>query len=326
LLIIVALVAGYKAQPEGGRATEPPGWLSRSLPLVPLAVAAVFVGTTHPEVVGESPVVITGLVLIVSLVLRQILEAAELGKRERQVRVLADRLSGELASAAKYVTSILPGDLDGPVRIRSRHLPSAEIGGDTYGYLWIDDDHLVIYLIDVSGHGIEPALLSISVHNMLRSRSMPTATLLSPQELMGELNALFGMESHGDHYFTMWYGVYQPSTRTMQYVAAGHPPALVLIDDGGGVTATALGGTSLPIGIFPDSVFTSGTSRVPAGAQLLLCSDGVLGDRMSFADFTELGTEVAVSPTWSPNSLIARLRATTGGSFDDDCAVVQLTL
>lgn len=224
LLVIVALVAGYKAVPAAGRFTEPPGWLSRSLPLVAVVVAAAFVAVTHPVVVKESPVVITGVLVTVSLVLRQILEAAELGKRERQVRVLSERLSGELASAAKYVTSILPGDLDGPVRIRSRYLPLGVIGGDSYGYLWIDEDHLIVYVIDVSGHGVEPSLLSVSVHNMLRARSMPTSLLMSPEKLMGELNRLFSMEKHGEHYFTMWYGVYQASTRTINYVAAGHPP------------------------------------------------------------------------------------------------------
>jgi hypothetical protein len=326
LLVIVALVAGYKAVPDSGGAAEPPGWLSRSLPLAPFAMAVVFATTAESAVIRESPVVCIGVALIVTLVLRQTLEAAELGKREKQVRVLADRLSDELASAAKYVIAILPGDLDEPVRIRSRYLPAGEIGGDTYGYLWIDDDHLAVYLIDVSGHGIEPALLSISVHNMLRSRSMPASTLLSPERLMNQLNELFDMESHGDHYFTMWYGVYEASTRTIRYVAAGHPPALALTGEGGTVTVTTLSGTSIPVGMFADSMFTGGIYHVPADTQLLLCSDGVLGDRMSFADFTELCKEVATSPNWSPGSLIGRLGATTGGTFDDDCALVQLTL
>lgn len=325
LLIIVALVAGYRAGPGGPDTAEPPGWLSRSLPLVPLAAAAIFVAPTQPVVVMESPVVVTGLLLTVSLVLRQILEAAELGKRERQVRSMADRLSGELASAAKYVSSILPGDLDGPVQVRSRYLPAREIGGDSFGYLWIDDDHLIVYLIDVSGHGVEPALLSVSVHNILRSRSMPAATLLSPQQVMSELNKLFGMDNQDDHYFTMWYGVYQASTRLLRYATAGHPPALALTAEGGVVTATALGGSAVPIGMFADSVFADNTYQVPAGAQILLCSDGVLGDRLSFDDFAELCEEVAATPGWSPTSLFARLRATAGGTFDDDCALVQLT-
>jgi serine phosphatase RsbU (regulator of sigma subunit) len=325
LFVIVALVAGYKARPGRPGVAAPSSWLSRWLPLVPLALAAAFVGPANPAVVMESPGAITGLLLLGSLVLRQILEASEVAKRERQIRAMADRQSAELASAAKYVASILPGDLGGPVRVRSRYLPSREIGGDSFGYLWIDDDHLIVYLIDVSGHGLEPALLSVSVHNMLRSRSMSAATLLSPEQVMGELNQLFGMEKHDDHYFTMWYGVYQASTRLLRYVAAGHPPALALTKEHDVIDATPLGGASVPIGVFPDSVFTAATYRVPAGAQILLCSDGVLGDRLPFADFAELCKEVAVAPGWSPSSLIARLRATAGGTFDDDCALVQLT-
>lgn len=325
LLIIVALVAGHNAAPADPAKAPPPGWLSRSLPLVPLVVAALFTARADPAVVRESPAVISGLLLIAALLLRQILEAAELGKRERQIRTMADRLSGELHSAAKYVASILPGELNGPVQVRSRYLPSRELGGDSFGYSWMDDDHLIVYLIDVSGHGVEPALLSVSVHNMLRSRAMTTATLLSPVQVLTELNRLFGMDIHDDHYFTMWFGVYQASTGLLHYAAAGHPPALALTDEDGVMNAKSLGGTAIPVGMFADTVFTGDSYQVPAGAQILLCSDGVLGDRLSFADFTELCEEVAAAPCWSPASLIARLRATAGGTFDDDCALVQLT-
>ena len=325
LLVIVALVAGHKAEPGDPAIAPPPGWLSRSLPLVPLAVAALFAARADTSVIRESPAVITGVLLIVALVLRQTLEAAELGKREQQIRTMADQLSGELDSAARYVASSLPGDLNGRVQVRSRYLPSRELGGDSFGYAWIDDDHLIMYLIDVSGRGVEPALLSVSVNNMLRSRSMPMATLLSPVQVLVELNERFGMDRNHDHYFTIWYGVYQASTRLLHYAVAGHPPGLALTDGDGVMNATPLGETGIPLGVFTDTVFTANSYRVPAGTQILLCTDGVLGDRLTFADFTELCEEVAAAPAWSPTSLIARLRATAGGTFDDDCALVQLT-
>lgn len=325
LLIIVALVAGQKAEPGDPGDAAPDSWVSRSLPLVPLVIAALFMVRADAAVVRESPAVVAGSLVIVALLLRQMLEAAELAKREQQIRTMSHRLSGELKSASKYVASVLPGDLNGPVQIRSRYLPSPELGGDSFGYLWIDDDHLIVYLIDVSGHGVEPALLSVSVHNMLRSRSLPAATLLSPEQVLVELNRLFGMDSHDDHFFTMWYGVYQASTRLLRYAAAGHPPALALTDQDGVITATPLGGTDVPVGMFVDAAFTGGTYQVPVGSQLLLCSDGVRGDRLSFAGVAELCEEVAAAPGWSPSSLIARLRATAGGTFDDDCALVQLT-
>lgn len=111
----------------------------------------------------------------------------QLADREARNRLLTEqlqatsvRLKAELRSAAAYVSSILPGELDGPVGVSSRYLPSQELAGDSFDYRWLDDDHLIAYLIDVSGHGIGPALLSVSVHNLLRSGSLPLATLLAP--------------------------------------------------------------------------------------------------------------------------------------------------
>ena len=83
---------------------------------------------------------------------------------------LARRLMAELGSAARYVTSILPDDLDGPVPVTSRYIPSEELGGDSFDHRWIDDDHLITYLVDVSGHGVGPAMFSVSVHNLTELR------------------------------------------------------------------------------------------------------------------------------------------------------------
>ena len=127
----------------------------------------------------------------------------------QQLQQQTDRMRAELESAATYMASIMPRGLQGPVTVSSRYLPSRELGGDCFDYTWIDDDHLLVYLIDVSGHGLEPALLSVSVHNMLRSGSIALETLLMPDAVLAELNHLFQMDQQGDHYFTMWYGVYE---------------------------------------------------------------------------------------------------------------------
>ncbi len=251
---------------------------------------------------------------------------------ERAIQAQTDRLMAELKSAAAYVASILPGDLDGPVQVSSRYLPSRELGGDCYDYGWIDDDHLMVYLIDVSGHGIEPSLMSISVHTMLRSRSLPTATLLEPDQVLAELNTLFEMERHGDNYLTMWYGVYQESTRTLRYASAGHPPALALVVGATGAKATRLSTQAMPVGMFGDTEFTCSTHSVPAGSQILLYSDGALelplppAGHWSLNEFVDLCTDLAGMPDWTLDTLIQKLRALTlGGLFEDDCSLVRLT-
>lgn len=189
----------------------------------------------------------------------------QLAQQERENRSLADQLASEMSSAADYVRSILPDDLHGKVEVTSRYLPAMELGGDGFHYRWLDEDHLKVYLIDVSGHGIRPALLSASVHNLMRTNSLPMPVLLHPDRVLNKLNSLFQMKDQGETYFTIWYGIYQPSTRTLHYASAGHPPALALKLDGQTITATTLSTPSIPIGMFGDTTYTSATYTVPPG-------------------------------------------------------------
>lgn len=320
LLIGVALVAAQNAEPGAVAATAPPGWVSLWLPLVPVAVAAVFVATAKQSVVMAPVVIVAGTIVVVATLFRQFLESAELVQREHLIRHLADQLTGELDSASRYVASILPGELDGPVHISSRYTAAQAVGGDSFGYDWIDDDHLNVYLVDVSGHGVKPALLSVSVHNLLRSGGLGVEVLLAPDRVLGELNARFNMDDHDGHYFTMWYGVYRLSTRTLRYANAGHPPPLILTGAGGVVGCVPLGGRSMPAGMFDDTEFLAEDCVIPAGAMLLLYSDGVLGDPPQTAYFTALCAELAAGEGDWLDALVERLPDT-----DDDCSLVLLT-
>ena len=252
----------------------------------------------------------------------------------RRLQAQTDRLVSELNSAARYVASILPGDLDdGRVRVSSRYVPSRELGGDSYDYRWIDDDHLIAYLVDVSGHGVESAMVSVSVHNLLRSGTLPRTTLLEPDAILTELNRLFPMESQGGNYFTAWYGVYQPSSRTLRYASAGHPPALALVDRDNRIGHTELTTAAIPVGILPDTAFTTGSYTVPTGAEILLYSDGAFelsmadGGWMSLPKFVEICTEIAGTDGWTLDALIVELlNIATLGIFEDDCTLVRLTV
>ena len=258
----------------------------------------------------------------------------QLAQREIENRALAERLRAEIANAADYVMSVLPDEMDGPVQVTSRYLPALDLGGDGFNYRWLDEDHLKVYLIDASGHGIRPALLSMSVHNLIRSGTLPHATLLDPARMLDTLNGLFQMTDQGGSYFTIWYGVYQKSTRTMRYASAGHPPALVLIGEGSGdIVATTLSTPGIPIGMFGDTTYSSAAYPVPRGAQILLYSDGVIDLPVHNSDnpwpidgFVELCSRVARDPDWTLDDLVTQLREVSpSGGFDDDCALVRLT-
>jgi PAS domain S-box-containing protein len=264
----------------------------------------------------------------------------QLAQSDEQNRLLAQRLqqqseqiAAELESAAAYMASIMPSGLTGAVDVTSRYLPSRELGGDCFDYTWIDDDHLLVYLIDVSGHGLEPALLAVSVHNMLRSGTLGIESMVAPQAALTELNRLFQMDDQVDHYFTIWYSVYQASTRTLRYASAGAPPAIAFDNAGDGtVSLTELFTPAIPVGMFGDTVFTTRTYAVPPGCRILIYSDGaqeiLLADehQLSAAGFKEINARLAGSSSWSLDGLLKELMdLTPTKTFDDDCSLIQLT-
>jgi sigma-B regulation protein RsbU (phosphoserine phosphatase) len=111
-------------------------------------------------------------------------------------------LASELTQAARYVRSLLPEKRStGSIRADWRFIPSTDLGGDSFGYDWIDDDHFAFYLLDVSGHGVGAALLSVSALNALRSQSLPQTDFHQPGQVLAALNRAFQMDQQDGLYF-----------------------------------------------------------------------------------------------------------------------------
>ena len=120
-----------------------------------------------------------------------------------------DQMRKEFADGVAYVRGCIPPPMQGKVSVGKRHyIPSSTLGGDTIGYHWIDDDHLALYLVDVTGHGLDSALLSISMNNVIRSGSLPGTDMGRPDQVLASLNESFQGRQHSNKFFTIWYGVY----------------------------------------------------------------------------------------------------------------------
>ena len=104
----------------------------------------------------------------------------ELAASREALQRTHDRLQQELRDAERYVRAILPAPLSEPLRVDWRFVPSTELGGDSFGYHWIDDEHFALYLIDVCGHGVGAALLSVAVADTLRSEALPRTDFRRP--------------------------------------------------------------------------------------------------------------------------------------------------
>ena len=205
------------------------------------------------------------------------------------------RLNQELFEAADYVKKILPSPVpDGSIRTNWRFVPSTSLGGDAFGYHRLDDENLAAYLIDVSGHGVGAALLSISVINVLRSQSLRKTDFRDPGQVLQSLNNAFPSEANKDMFFTMWYGVYNENSRELTYASGGHPPAILFnVNPSNGSEIDFLRTPNYVIGGMAESTFKTGKCLVGESSTLYIYSDGVYevekpdGSMWRFHEFTD---------------------------------------
>lgn len=238
-----------------------------------------------------------------------------------------EKLAAELAEAAAYVQSVLPAPIkEGPVTASWQFLPSSSLGGDAFGYGPERDGSFGICLLDVCGHGVGAALLSISVLNVIRAESLPGVNFSDPAEVLGGLNNAFPMEKHGEMFFTAWCGIYSPSTRRMRFAAGGHPPAIMVARDG---STTVLSAKGPVIGAMPGMQFKPGEAEIPAGARVFVFSDGAYeiqqhdGSIMTHDDLRQLLARAPLenAPAW----VMEQLRVINSQPvFDDDVSLVEL--
>jgi phosphoserine phosphatase RsbU/P len=196
----------------------------------------------------------------------------ELIETKTALVVTQQRLAAELNEAAGYVRSLLPAPLiSGPIRTDWQYVGSSQLGGDLFGYHWLDDTHFAMYLLDVCGHGVGASLLASSVHSTLRRQTLPGCDFTDPGQVLVALDAAFPMSEHGDKFFTIWYGVYDTATRELRHAAGGHHDAALLTADG---PPTAVGLRGLMIGIVTGRPPRSERLTLPSGSRLYLFSDG----------------------------------------------------
>jgi len=242
-------------------------------------------------------------------------------------------LESELAEAAEYVSSILPEPMaEEPIAIDVYFLPSRQLGGDGFDYYWLDRDCLVIYLLDVSGHGLRAALPSLSIINLLRSRSLTNVNYYKPSEVLQRLNENFQMSARNDKYFTIWYGVYNCQTRQLVYASAGHPPGVLFAYDRDKMLQKPLKTAGFPVGMFPEAEYSEACCQIESSANLYIFSDGIYeidradGTIWSLDEFIDLLTDYQTVVDRNAKGLVDRIKIHNNNrSFEDDVSVIQIT-
>lgn len=186
----------------------------------------------------------------------------------------SEELDRDLLRASHYMQSLLPPPLHrGPVQVDWWFQPSTQVGGDGFGYHALDEHRLVLYLVDVSGHGVGAAMHGVSVLSALRQQTLPDTDFANPAQVLSCLNGLFQMDRHAGMFFTIWYGVLDTRNRRLDYASAGHHPAYLL--DAPGAELQPLQTRNLVIGAMPDMPYAAASAVLAPGQRLYVFSDGV---------------------------------------------------
>jgi serine phosphatase RsbU (regulator of sigma subunit) len=238
-------------------------------------------------------------------------------------------LETELSIAADIQRGLLPAPpaaRDG-WRFAAQLEEAGRIGGDFYDF--VDRGRsLLVLLADVSGKGIPAALVMGSARTLFRQLARETDR---PEELLGRLGRALFEEHGGTPYLTGFLGRVDLGARTVSWVNAGHPPALVVTGTG----HRALGATGFPAGLLPSAEYEAHEERLHRGDTLMLVTDGVTEAIEADGRVEErLAWTVAQRRARGPQAVCERVmrlarsgRGPAGaGEWQDDRTVVVVTL
>ncbi|HUK74072.1 MAG TPA: PP2C family protein-serine/threonine phosphatase, partial [Candidatus Bathyarchaeia archaeon] len=151
--------------------------------------------------------------------------------------------------------------------------PAYGLGGDYYDILQLQRGRWGIAIGDVSGKGISAALIMARLHATLRGQAFHSHS--DPSALVGQVNRLVHESSPPDFFASLFYAEYEPSTRILEYVNAGHPAPIVIRTINGHAKAFHLKSTDVPIGISQRSKFPGAAFQLHLDDLLVAYTDGI---------------------------------------------------
>jgi sigma-B regulation protein RsbU (phosphoserine phosphatase) len=210
----------------------------------------------------------------------------ELSTLNAEISRINAHMVRDLKAAAKVQRSLLPADdVEIPrTTIAWRYVPCQGLAGDFLNVFPLDEEHVGLFVVDVSGHGVPSSLMAVTVGRFLTPKVSDQSLLVRqgpdgriavarPAEVATQLNRLFQADDFSGLYFTLLYGVLHLPTGRFDYCSGGHPALVRLPAGGGDVELHAT--ESFPIAFVPDVEYEQKTLQLVPGDRLFLYSDGV---------------------------------------------------
>ncbi len=210
----------------------------------------------------------------------------KLEQQNRRLEEAFNKIQTDLLAARDAQLNLLPKDLIGvpEIEFSARFHPSQYVSGDIYNIFRLDEQHIGVYHIDISGHGVPAALFSVSLSQLLNtsisSRNLlkepitvpPFYRINPPDKVVSILNEDNTLERYGI-YYTMIYMIINTKTLHIRYIRAGHNPPVV-IRENGDLEINKAGG--LPVGCDFERDDEVIELNLSPGDRIYLYSDGII--------------------------------------------------
>lgn len=300
---------------------EQTGFESRSIIAAPLRVSGEELGAI--EVINKKggsglfnasdAAALSMLATAAALAIRNARIAAELVEQERMRR--------ELELAREIQRSLLPTPVEG-FPVSGLNIPAREVSGDFFDFIRLDDGRIAFNLADVSGKGLNAALLGVKAASLLRGLARRG---LQPGELLAVVNDELCETATRGMFVTVVAGVFDPRDGRVIVANAGHPPPLLLAD---GEVLRLDDASGPPLGILPDQGYVETACQLDGG-RLYLYSDG-LSEALD-ADGREIGIEgvmrlIREIAGLATDEGMRRLASVATGAADGDAQRDDVTL
>ena len=203
------------------------------------------------------------------------LENARLTENIKQEVAQRERINRELEIAREVQQRLFPQNLpkvEG-LDFAGYCRPAFGVGGDYYDFIKLSDGCLGLAVGDVSGKGIAAALLMASLQASLRGQTIQPSETLS--EVIAHINQLVCEASAENRYATFFYAQYEPWSRQLRYVNAGHNPPIVCRKNTNGPAILRLADGGTVVGLFPQAAYQESRLALEAGDVMVAFTDGI---------------------------------------------------
>ncbi|MDE2058961.1 MAG: SpoIIE family protein phosphatase [candidate division NC10 bacterium] len=210
----------------------------------------------------------------------------DLEEQNKKLQEAYSRIREDLDAAVTMQRGLLPSRaLVVPgFRFEWIFAPCHFVAGDIFNVFQLNEHRVGFYILDVAGHGIPAAMLSVTLSKLLSPTisqgsplmrfvpDPPHYDLAMPAEAVHTLNQLFQSRDDAMQYFTMVYGIVETRSARTLLTQAGHPSPIYQPRE---AKAELLGTGGFPVGMLPDVKYGEEELHLHPGDRLFFYSDGI---------------------------------------------------